>query len=81
MERDAVISAGGAAFLQERLYKMSDPYKILICPKCGNTTSNSEICKCGNDQLENVRIPYASHLLLNNLLQAMCIKTKITPSS
>jgi DNA-directed RNA polymerase II subunit RPB2 len=79
MERDALISHGVSGFLKERLFTMSDPYKIVVCDKCGAVYSNPDGCKnCRNDKFVSVNIPYACKLLLQEL-NAMNIKTTIIP--
>lgn len=79
MERDALISHGASAFLRERLFNMSDPYRVNVCEKCGNVASNPDTCKsCEEDRLVSVNIPYACKLLLQEL-NAMGIKTSIMP--
>lgn len=79
MERDALISHGTSAFLRERLFNMSDPYKVIVCEKCGSVASDPESCRsCADDRLTSVNIPYACKLLLQEL-NAMGIKTAIMP--
>ena len=78
MEKDALISHGTSSFIKERLYDMSDPFKVKICENCGNFLSGVNDCiKCKKDNISIVNIPYACKLLLQEL-NAMNIKTTIT---
>jgi DNA-directed RNA polymerase II subunit RPB2 len=75
MERDCMIAHGSARFLKERLFDVSDPFKISICRKCGIVTSSDNECqKCREDQVVACNIPYASKLLFTEL-NAMGLKT------
>jgi len=81
MERDCVTSQGLSSFMQERLYKVSDPFSIPICSNkdCGVVSNNITECDvCGNDQIVMTIIPYASRLVLQEL-NALSLKTIITP--
>jgi DNA-directed RNA polymerase II subunit RPB2 len=79
MERDCLIAHGASSFLRERLFNMSDPYKIVVCEKCGSVASDPEECRsCREDKLVPVNIPYACKLLLQEL-NAMGIKTSVMP--
>lgn len=79
MEKDAVLSAGTAYFLKERLFDMSDAYYIYLCRMCGNIASNLDECRiCKSDKIVKTNIPYACKLLIHELI-AMNIKVKLTP--
>ena len=76
MERDCMISHGVSTFLKERLFDMSDPYKIDICKKCGiHVNSDKKCMNCDNDTIEQVHIPYACKLLFQEI-QALGIKIR-----
>lgn len=75
MERDCMISHGAARFLKERLFDVSDNYRIHICEQCGllcvgnlpeqrfechNCQNTSNICQ--------VQLPYACKLLIQELM-------------
>jgi DNA-directed RNA polymerase II subunit RPB2 len=78
MERDCMIGHGASKFLQERLFEQSDNYSVTICEKCGNFATNKTECRsCETDQVVDVKLPYVSKLVLQEL-NAMLIKTHIT---
>jgi DNA-directed RNA polymerase II subunit RPB2 len=70
MERDNGISHGSSAILQERLFLISDPYKMPVCDECGliaigNPIKKIYICKaCKSRKVSIVPIPYATKQLI-----------------
>lgn len=91
MERDCIISHGAAKFLKERLFEVSDFYRVFVCRKCGfmaipifrNNTFRCDICSKGepgsNTDIVQVNIPYAAKLLMQELT-AMQISIKFKTS-
>ena len=81
MERDCMISHGASLFLKERLFEVSDKYKVYICDNCGLIgeveSVNNNILRChncfANDKISEVSLPYCCKLLFQELM-AMHIK-------
>ena len=74
MERDVMIAHGMSAFCKERLYDVSDAFKVHICNKCGLIASYNDklhihMCRvCENrTDFKYVEIPYACKLLFQEL--------------
>ena len=75
MEKDAMVAHGASRFNKERLYDVSDAFKVYVCKKCGLITSYNDEkhihhCKtCDNKTDFNlVEIPYACKLLFQELI-------------
>jgi len=73
-----MISHGSSRFLKERLFDVSDCYRVFVCSQCGlfctaNIKENKYNCiTCkSSDHIAQVRIPYASKLLMQELMGMM----------
>ena len=75
MERDCLLAHGAAINVQERLFRISDPYQIHICQGCNAISSRDSkasirVCKfCKTSKyIVQVDVPYACKLLYQELL-------------
>lgn len=79
MERDAIIAHGASSFLREKLFLLSDKYKMPVCNKFGlvGHPNKTECKNCKtNGHLVMVNIPYAAKLLFQELM-AMNIAPRV----
>ena len=78
---NCMIGHGTTQFLNERLFECSDKYTVTICEKCGNFATSNTTCRaCETDQVVDIKLPYVSKLVLQEL-NAMLIKTKMAAKS
>jgi len=75
MERDCMISHGAAKFLKERLFDVSDCYRLHCCDTCGlfaigDTERGVYECKfCKHKgKVSQITLPYAAKLLFQELM-------------
>jgi DNA-directed RNA polymerase II subunit RPB2 len=75
MERDCMASHGASRFVKERLYDVSDAFRVHICNKCGlicafNNSKHIHECKTCNNRsdFKYVEIPYACKLMFQELI-------------
>ncbi|CAE8739290.1 unnamed protein product [Polarella glacialis] len=75
MERDCIISHGAAKFLKERLFDVSDAYRVHVCDTCGlfsvaqisKDTFECRLCK-DKGRISQICLPYAAKLMIQELM-------------
>eukprot|EP01080_Neovahlkampfia_damariscottae_P001104 gene1104-10618_t len=82
---NCMISHGSANWLKERLFHVSDEYRVHVCDLCGliaiaNLKKNVFECKaCGNKtQISQIYIPYAFKLVIQELMSMMVAPRFVT---
>lgn len=76
---NCMISHGNSRFLLERLFDMSDPFRIPICSDCGAMPSSNSYCSvCEGTDIVIVPMPYACKLLFQEL-NAMGLRINLFP--
>ncbi|KAJ9453540.1 DNA-directed RNA polymerase II subunit 2 [Diplonema papillatum] len=89
MERDCMISHGAASWMKERLFHVSDHYRVHVCDKCGlfavadlktRMTAQTHSFQCtycrSSSKISQIQIPYCCKLLFQELM-AMAIVPRI----
>lgn len=61
MERDCLIGHGTAGLLKERLFELSDKYRIHVCEHCGliaiaNLNRHSLECRCCKNRTDVIEV-------------------------
>ena len=75
MERDCMCSHGAARFTKERMYDVSDAFRVHVCKRCGliaayNDQMHIHYCKtCDNRaDFDYVELPYSCKLMFQELI-------------
>ena len=83
MERDSILSHGGAFLLRDRLFNCSDAHVDSVCPSCGNILSavapdrdSAPSCISCGVECKQVEIPFVFRYLCAELA-SMNIKIKL----
>ena len=67
MEKDAFVAHGCTEVIKERLMKVSDEFKVIVCMKCGTIPDTNKCKTCSENKLGVLTIPYVFKQLLNFL--------------
>lgn len=65
MEKDSFVAHGASGVIVERLMKVSDEFKLVICQNCGIIINNKNCTLCDNSQPGILTIPYVFKLLIH----------------
>lgn len=76
MEKDSFVAHGATGIITERMMKVSDEFKVIVCQNCGIIIGDKNCVLCGNSQPGVLTIPYVFKLLIN-LLNGVGIDVRI----
>ncbi len=76
MEKDSFVAHGATGVLIERMMKVSDEFKVIVCQNCGIIIGDKNCVLCDNSQPGTLTIPYVFKLLIN-LLNGVGIDVRI----
>jgi DNA-directed RNA polymerase II subunit RPB2 len=75
MERDCMCSHGASRFTKERMYDVSDAFRVHVCKRCGliaafNDQMHIHYCKTCDNRIDfdYVELPYACKLMFQELI-------------
>ena len=75
MERDCMCSHGASRFTKERMYDVSDAFKVNVCKRCGliaayNDQMHIHYCKTCDNRIDfnYVELPYSCKLMFQELI-------------
>ena len=77
-----MISHGASTFLNERLFQVSDPFRIMVCQDCGTMSSSQKECQsCKSNRIRWCNMPYSGKLLLTELIGGIGLKMQLQPGT
>lgn len=65
MEKDSFVAHGASGVIVERLMKVSDEFKLVVCQNCGIIINNKTCTLCDNSKPGILTIPYVFKLLIH----------------
>ena len=76
MEKDSFVAHGATGVIRERMMKVSDEFKVIVCQSCGIIIGDKNCTLCGKSKPGSLTVPYVFKLLLN-LLNGVGIDIRI----
>ena len=83
MEKDSFVAHGVSGIIEERMMKVSDEFKIVVCQNCGIIINNKICTLCDNSKPGVLTIPYVFKLLIhlmNGVGLDIRLRTKVRTS-